>query len=580
MKIGLAGIIAASSQAAFPIGGVWITPADLLFGICFPVILYDLFKKREVIHFPYLLFTPLMFLCLSAFSSRSGFPGAVEFFQRCLFLFFGVIIFTRLLRENRELVTGAAVVGLFINLLIAMNQASAGGFGTDTSGLFTSRTALAFYISLCMVLVFPSIQQLTHRGTAIAMGFFCMTLAGLIFIPNGAIALITLPVLTLIAFLTGFRKGILFVGIALIYGATFIAGYKSDERVKSAGETLRLFEDGKPVQVLAESLAGLRAARDKPLIGFGPGHYQEHIGEYYRELSNPNYNQIEQDTQSGWGILAASAGFPSAISLLLVLCCGAAFGIKKYTSANTRLLALGSAGALMITLFGMFFSDPFVRGTGWFVALSFAAAFSTPSASIRDGYVKLTHMSAAVVCAIICLLTLASALRKPKEAITNAERAQVRTVFETDLFVLLEANDTEMVTKPMLIEENSEHGTVLSLPDNSCVIPEGFDPDLKYGGAEFRFESDKDSPVAVWLLVRWEGSCANSVFVKMNDSDPIAVGNDGTYNVWHWLKSPVETAVSEGENYLTLLNREDGIKISQILVTADTEYVPQGREIE
>jgi len=80
-----------------------------------------------------------------------------------------------------------------------------------------------------------------------------------------------------------------------------------------------------------------------------------------------------------------------------------------------------------------------------------------------------------------------------------------------------------------------------------------------------------------------EGACGNSVFVKVDEAGkPMAVGNDGTYNAWHWLKVPVPQPyeLGAGKHQIIVLNREDGIRLDQLLLTGDLEYVPQGIEEE
>jgi hypothetical protein len=58
------------------------------------------------------------------------------------------------------------------------------------------------------------------------------------------------------------------------------------------------------------------------------------------------------------------------------------------------------------------------------------------------------------------------------------------------------------------------------------------------------------------------------------------VGNDGTYNAWHWQKSPKSCKLTPGRHKLEVLNREDGIKLSQVLLLNDKDYIPDGVEGE
>ena len=60
----------------------------------------------------------------------------------------------------------------------------------------------------------------------------------------------------------------------------------------------------------------------------------------------------------------------------------------------------------------------------------------------------------------------------------------------------------------------------------------------------------------------------------------MTVGNDGTYNAWHWMKSPKSYKLRAGKHKLYILNREDGIKFAQAFITNDKNLVPQGFEEE
>jgi hypothetical protein len=85
----------------------------------------------------------------------------------------------------------------------------------------------------------------------------------------------------------------------------------------------------------------------------------------------------------------------------------------------------------------------------------------------------------------------------------------------------------------------------------------------------------------VWVRAWWEGSCGNTVCIRVGDQGKnLTVGNDGTYDAWHWLEVPTSFALEKGTHTIYLLNREDGIRIDQLLVTSDMEYYPQGAEEE
>jgi hypothetical protein len=154
----------------------------------------------------------------------------------------------------------------------------------------------------------------------------------------------------------------------------------------------------------------------------------------------------------------------------------------------------------------------------------------------------------------------------------------------TDLFrVLNAAVDAKTVTPPFerTPDSQSAKGTVLRIPDKKGVPPEGQEADMKYGGAAYEVQVTAPVTCKIWVRTWWEGSCGNTICVRLGDQGKIlTVGNDGTYDSWHWLEVPGTFSLEKGTVTLYLLNREDGIRIDQILITNDTEYYPQGVEEE
>jgi hypothetical protein len=52
---------------------------------------------------------------------------------------------------------------------------------------------------------------------------------------------------------------------------------------------------------------------------------------------------------------------------------------------------------------------------------------------------------------------------------------------------------------------------------------------------------------------------------------------DSTYKTWHWVHSPPrlpQLALPAGPCTLTVQNREDGVRIDQLLLTTDRRYIP------
>ena len=92
-----------------------------------------------------------------------------------------------------------------------------------------------------------------------------------------------------------------------------------------------------------------------------------------------------------------------------------------------------------------------------------------------------------------------------------------------------------------------------------------------------------DGEYTLWCRVWWEDECANSFTVRIDDSAPFLFGENATYKTWHWVRYPVaRTArpirLAKGAHSISFLNREDGARLDQVVLSADKRFVPIGCE--
>ena len=69
--------------------------------------------------------------------------------------------------------------------------------------------------------------------------------------------------------------------------------------------------------------------------------------------------------------------------------------------------------------------------------------------------------------------------------------------------------------------------------------------------------------------------------MMLNEGRPFTFGQDAVYKNWHWVKAPrriKDLRMGAGQQKLTIQNREDGVRIDQILLTRDRRFVPVGVE--
>ena len=146
---------------------------------------------------------------------------------------------------------------------------------------------------------------------------------------------------------------------------------------------------------------------------------------------------------------------------------------------------------------------------------------------------------------------LANALRLPKDA------------------VVLAVSKTTLVTAPFLLHENPEGagGWVLALP-------RGAGTKQKTGRTTLSFSTPVEGLYRAWTRVRWKDVCGNSVILKVGEA-PEQVAVDQIYEAWHWVQAG-EFNLSAGKQTATLLEREDGIELDQLLFTQDAGFQPAG----
>ncbi len=371
-------------------------------------------------------------------------------------------------------------------------------------------------------------------------------------------------------------------------------------------------------------IAALRMANRRPWYGIGSSKYQTNIRRCYQPdlPSPPGVNDIETDTQAAWGILAGTVGFPATIVFALLLL--TAFG-ANLRRADFYTLNFGAAMALAVFFVGMFLSDPLTRGLGWFLALALASSTlprpDAPCDCGKTGFFKILYIGLALgvlTAAVACRKTDADPLAdapvvkpaaapvekpvekpadpavKPAETATPATQPEAAkpaepveekpfTPSDNELLKVFNASAATQITAPMekATETGAPDDTILVIPDGKGVPPQGKQPELEYGGCVFEFETAEDFNAEIWLNVVWDGSCGNTIDIRIDDEKKsVTVGNDGTYNAWHWMKSPKSYKLRAGKHKLYILNREDGIKFAQAFITNDKDLVPQGFEEE
>lgn len=96
------------------------------------------------------------------------------------------------------------------------------------------------------------------------------------------------------------------------------------------------------------------------------------------------------------------------------------------------------------------------------------------------------------------------------------------------------------------------------------------------GSATYKFNVKTPGAYYLWARVFWANGCGNSIEVKVNGGDGKIIGEDGTYDAWHWQGGRARVALKAGQNTLILKNRETGVRVDQFFLCQDGYYTPVG----
>ncbi len=96
------------------------------------------------------------------------------------------------------------------------------------------------------------------------------------------------------------------------------------------------------------------------------------------------------------------------------------------------------------------------------------------------------------------------------------------------------------------------------------------------GSATYKFNVKTAGTYYVWARTFWANGCGNSIEAKVNGGADKILGEDGTYDAWHWVGGKARVALKAGPNTLTLHNRETGVRVDQFFLCQDGDYTPVG----
>lgn len=614
------------NQVKLPVAGGRLALADVGFAAAFIGMAWHLLRKRLSVYYPIGAILALALIIVPNIFSQPGIGGAIELAQLVQQLFCGLLLLSFMLEYLRRMTKFAATIAIVLNIGMALTQALnygygailapadiialPWGFGGAFTAFFRSRMAMSFFFAA--VLAWGQPQWLGRRPSAIRWLFaLIMTMICLNLIPHGQMLVITCVVLLIGAFFTERRVvtlNLLAIG-ALLLSLLTIAPASQRETILQTLSPTKVDDRyaGELKTRHLDALAAINLATRKPLTGVGSSRYQDCIGRCYGSYPNPSYNDIDTDTQASWGILAGTVGYPAAGFFLFFLLMTCVTGLRRhFMSRRQNTLAIGGSMALMVFIPGMFISDPLTRGLGWVLALAIASAVHHNE---KEGMslINLFPLSRMVLAGLFLAVLVGAVAFQPKvddplmhspsggsavaqqrrhdapEATATTAGGGAASAQQKIFFKVIDAGDATTFTPPFekVSDSQAAKQTALRILDGKGTPPPDQEPAMEHGGAVFKVTLPSDMNCKLWLRVWWDGSCGNTINVRLNDEErSITVGNDGTYRTWHWLEADRIYKLSAGEHTFTLLNREDGIMFDQLILTNDMGYYPQGIEEE
>lgn len=470
------------------------------------------------------------------------------------------------------------------------------------TGFFQSQMALSVFLGLATVWMLPfALHDFRGlwRGILLA-GLLAVILAA---IPNGMVLAATLACF-LVAGLASHdaRDRMKAVGGLAIAVAVLAMPWHAAHRQKLVDD-IYPFKNNEVKKMHLERIAAFRMAAAHPWSGVGPFNYQGQVSRYFGEGSfrKPNSSTTEdtKDTTSGLGVLAGSYGFPALGALALLLMTGIGQSLRTYGRRRDAYADLALAGLTTAPLlfFCLVMSDPLIRGTGCIVGLVIA---SLHFPFLAPGNFKslpppsgLLGRIAALAVVLLAGFIVFDAWKKPASPCPNGGEGSTcvqppappppvpagDAPLASGVRILLQTGkDAKEITAPAKLAPATGEtggGMVWYVAEEAGKPEEGREGPAS-GGAKFEITMPKAGKVKVWVRAWWEGGCSNSVFIKADGQTAVDL-SDNTYNAWHWVEGPAELVLPAGKQTLWLLNREDGVKVDQILVVGDTS-VPQGVE--
>lgn len=99
------------------------------------------------------------------------------------------------------------------------------------------------------------------------------------------------------------------------------------------------------------------------------------------------------------------------------------------------------------------------------------------------------------------------------------------------------------------------------------------------GKAVYSINAPKAGTYYLWARTFWANGCGNSIKAGVGTDKSAAkvLGEDGTYDAWHWVGGRARVSLKAGKNTFVMYNNETGVQVDQFFLCTDPDYTPVGK---
>lgn len=315
---------------------------------------------------------------------------------------------------------------------------------------------------------------------------------------------------------------------------------------------------------VTEAAAVIANAHDH-LLGWGAGTFQASVSKarIRAQLPPPQQDRVKRDSTSQYVVAALEFGPPMSVLLLLLFVGAVVTGFERQSalpgrgrSGHGAAVLASTVGITWMALAGLLL----VRGLGPLVGLIAGAAAHGPRHNSPRPALRLASQAGLILGA----LGLGLLVKPMRNTVTH----QIADVSRSD--IVIEAETCRDKPDSFIIRPANHTGG-----NRVLTIPEGTGKGV--GAVSYRVPVPATGAYKLWMRVKWEDACGNSVHCRLADSPTLTI-EDAIFGRWHWVDIAPDHVfeLEQGKTELVLQNAEDGVHIDQIALFANRNAMPVG----